>query len=127
MHELVYISSPSRLIHKKDEMMQLVASHGKGGLHPFNALPYEYFEGGVVGRDTSMRYCCSLIDVCHEFWLFGISEGTLIETEYFMVKNREDNVKPFIILVKEFDPEWQKYYDIFIPRFSRVLQSLGLK
>lgn len=86
MKELVYASCPARMGDKKKEIMDFIAFQGKGGLHPFNAFPYEYFEGGVIGRKDTIQMCCRLIDICDQFWLFGISEGTLTETEYYFQK-----------------------------------------
>lgn len=125
--ELVYGSCPSRLVDKKEEIMRFVASFGKACLHPFNALPYQYFEGGTVGREESLKYCCRLVNICDEFWIFGISEGTLIETKHFLDQNCLLKVaKPLKVYIEEFDPEWQEYYQIYLPRFSLVLQRLLL-
>ncbi len=124
---LVYASCPSRLSSKKEEIMKFVASFGKGCLHPFNALPYEYFEGGVIGREKSLDLCCRLIDVCDEFWLFGISEGTLLETEYFFQKNLQlSKPIPICVYIKEFDHEWQKYCSIYQDKFGPTLDQLQL-
>ena len=124
---LDYASCPSRLSSKKEEIMKFVSSFGKGCLHPFNALPYEYFEGGVIGREKSLELCCRLIDICDEFWLFGISEGTLIETEYLFQKNSQfSKTTPIRLYIKEFDPEWQQYYSIYKDKFGPTLDQLHL-
>lgn len=125
--EIVYTSCPSRLIGRKDEIMDFVASRGKGGLHPFNALPYKYFEGGVLGRAKSLEICCRLIDICDEFDIYGISEGTLIELEYFLNQNHLLRFsKPLGVYIKEFDEEWQRYYDLYEGRFGMVMAKLKL-
>lgn len=105
---LVYCACPARLGDKKKQILDFVASKGKAPLHPFNALPYEYFEGGIVGREATLEACCRLIDVCDEFWLFGISEGTLVELEYFYKKGHEAS-KKLRFFHKQFDDESEKY------------------
>src|SRR3989338_1130989 len=100
--KLIYGSLPSRIISKKEEVMEFVASKGMACLHPFNAFPYNYFEGGIIGRKKTLEMCCRLIDVCDEFWIFGISEGTLIETDYFLKQNEKlSHPKPIRVYIKE--------------------------
>lgn len=127
MKELIYASCPARMGDQKEEIMDFIASEGKGALHPFNALPYQYFEGGVIGRDKSLKYCCRLIDICDEFWLFGLSEGTLIETEYHFRRNSRLSLpQPRRILVKQWDREWETYRKLYMPRFEDTLIRLNL-
>lgn len=126
--KLVYAASPSRLVYKKDEMMTFIAYHGNAGLHPFNSFPYHYYEGGVIGRKTTMQWCCRLIDIADEFWLFGISEGVLEEFRYFVRQNEKlDKKKEFKVFVKEFDFDWAKYLEEYKTRFKDVIPLLTLQ
>src|SRR5260370_25460063 len=126
--QLVYGATPSRLAQRKEEIMQYVAANNKACLHPFNALPHEYFEGGGVDRETTLAMCCRLIDACDEFWVFGISEGTLVEATYFFEQNDLREIpKPFRVLVSEFDPDWQETCQIYAGRFGEALLRLGLQ
>jgi hypothetical protein len=122
-NDLVYCACPARLSNIKHKIMEYVASQNKGPLHPINALPYEYFEGGKLGRAKTMEVCCSLIEICDEFWLFGISEGTLIEATYFFAQ-ASNKTKPFKILVKEFDKEWEKYTKQYFDDYKKTLSKL---
>jgi hypothetical protein len=122
---IVYGSTPSRLAHKTDEIMKFVANLGKACLHPFKALPYDYYEGGCVGRDRTIEVCCKLIDACNEFAIFGISEGCLIELEYHLNLNaRRKTPQPLLVFVKEFDPDWQKYFELFHDKYPCALTVL---
>ncbi|HUD08065.1 MAG TPA: hypothetical protein VMQ52_03240 [Candidatus Saccharimonadales bacterium] len=124
-NDLVYCASPARLGNLKHKIMEYVADQNKGPLHPFNALPYKYFEGGKLGRAKTMEVCCSLIGVCDEFWIFGISEGTLIEATYFFAQASNKN-KPFRVLVNEFDKEWKIYAKKYSNNYKETLKKLGL-
>jgi hypothetical protein len=125
---LSYGSTPSRLVSKIEEIMEHTANRGKACVHPFNAFPYLYYEGGILGRQKSMVACCRLIDICGEFAIYGISEGTLIELQYVLDKNtNKDFQRPVEIFVKEFDPEWEKYYEQYYKRFSTALDYLKFK
>lgn len=111
---LVYTACPSRLDQLRDEIMRFVTGTGNGPLNPFNALPYEHFEGGVHGRSRTLDFCCRLIDGCDELWLFGVSEGTLLELEYAVSKGL-----PVRVFVRAFDPQWREFTNVLRSRFPR--------
>ena len=85
---LVYCATPARLSNQKHNIMEFVINKGKAPLQPFNALPIEYFETPEINRADTLALCCKLVDACDEFWIFGISEGTLTEAEYFFKKHQ---------------------------------------
>ena len=105
MSKLIYCAMPARMKDKMTEIMDFVTAKGYGPLHPFQALPYERFEGGPLGRQRTMDICCKLIDTCDEFWMFGVSQGTLIE----VVHTQKSPNKP-VELHFEFDPQWREFY-----------------
>lgn len=122
--KLVYCATPARLSDQKHKIMGFVISKGKAPLHPFNALPIEYFETETINRADTLALCCKLIDACDEFWLFGISEGTLIEAEYFFKNHgQSESVK---IWINEFDTESKNYAEHYQARFAETLAKLGL-
>ena len=99
--------------------MDFITNKGDAPLHPFQAFPYERFEGNAsVGREKSMEYCLRLIDTSDEFYLFGISEGTLDETLYAI------EIKKPIIPHLEFDPEWIKFYARLKQEYGNPLDKL---
>lgn len=51
MSKLVYCASPSRLVHRVKDIMDFVTDQGYAPLHPFQALPYERFEGNPGSED----------------------------------------------------------------------------
>lgn len=108
--------------------MNIARDEGKACLHPFNAFPYEYYEGNPkIGRARSLELCCKAIDICDEFWIFGVSEGTLFEADYFFKRNEENGlVLPVSNLIRQYDPEYKKYSDIYRDRFERTLKILEL-
>jgi hypothetical protein len=58
-------------------------------------MPYAFFEGGAPGREQTLTWCCRLIDICDEFWLFGLSDGTLFEADYVMRQGRSSCLRDF--------------------------------
>jgi hypothetical protein len=96
--------------------MTFVAGHGHACLHPFNALPYDYFEGSKIGRRKTLEWCCRLIDACDEVWLFGISAGTLFEVEYLLDLESPPRLRTF---VRDFDPDGPAYCSKYATEFPR--------
>ncbi len=106
MSKLIYCATPSRLVNKIDEIMDFVTNRGYAPLHPFQALPYDRFEGNSeIGRTKSMEWCLRLVDVSDEFWMFGVSIGTLDEVTHAI-----KIVKPVTLHFDGFDPKWEKFY-----------------
>jgi hypothetical protein len=125
MKELVYCSTPSRLSYKMTEILDFVTNEGNGPLHPFQAYPLERFEGGPIGREKTMEFCRRLIAICDKAYLFGIAEGALDD-----IIEAKRLKKPITVLIEKFDPEWKKYYDIFIanPKYEKsILEIIGRK
>lgn len=129
MLQLAYAATPARLKHKIEEIMDYMQEEGQLPFHPFIAFPYERYEGDErVGREPTMTVCCRAIEMCDEFWIFGISEGTLIELTWVLQWNADNptKVKTIRLLHEEFDPEWQKYYEQYKnePRFNDPLERI---
>ena len=118
MHELVYCATPSRLSHKLKAIMDFVSQEGNAPLHPFQAFPYERFEGGSIGRAKTMEFCRRAIGISDRVYLIGISEGAL--DDIIEGKNQK---KPISQFVERFDPEWRKYYDLLIqkPNYEKII------
>lgn len=124
--QLVFASTPSRMVDRTDEIMQFVSKKGKACLHPFNAMPYEYYEGGELGRDYTLDVCHRLIAACDELWVFGASDGTMFEIEEF-IKNNARRSKPqqFRNYVKEFDPKWHEYLRAYAMKYPAAAALLA--
>ena len=118
MH-LIYCATPARLSDKKKEIMDFVTKQRLGPFHPFQAFEYERFEGGPIGREKTMEFCCRAIDICDEFWLFGISEGTLSELCYAL-----ENNKSIRLFLDEFDKDWREEYEKIKDKFNDPLSKL---
>lgn len=130
MSELVYLSQPSRLGGAGSEeyrhhVIEEVTSTGLHVVHPFEALPYERFEGNPdVGRELSIHYCCRLIDACDGgIALTGISSGTLTETEYLFTHFPLRSLHIFT----ELDPSWEQEFDRYgqDPKFEAVVGKIA--
>jgi len=120
MSRLIYCATPSRLNHKKKEIMDFVTNQGYAPLHPFQAFPYKKFEGNPkIGRTKSMEYCLRLVDISDEFWMFGISQGTLEELVHALDKN-----KIIKLFFEEFDPEWKRYYQELASNYRNPLEKV---
>ena len=119
MAKLIYCATPSRLVKKIKEIMDFVNERGNAPLHPFQAFPYERFEGNPnVGRKKTIEWCLKLMEMCDEFWLFGISEGTLQELNYALKIKKP--AKTFL----EFDEDWKKFYEELGDNFSDPLKKI---
>ena len=116
--KLIYCATPSRLAEKKKEIKDFVSHKGLGPFHPFQAFEYERFEGGAIGREKTLEFCCRAIDICDEFWLFGISEGTLMELKHALDKN-----KPVKLFFKKFDNDWKNEYEKLKNQFKDPLSK----
>lgn len=103
--EIVYCATPSRISSKTNEIIEFVKKLGYAPFHPFQAFPYQNFEGNPnVGREKTMLYCARAVQMCNQFWLFGLSEGT-VEIELPVAKEKNKLIR----LVKKFDPEWNEF------------------
>ena len=123
---LIYCATPARLGQKRVEIMDLVSQHGYGPFHPFQAFEYERFEGGPVGRQKTMEFCCRAIDICDEFWLFGISIGTLTELCYVLDRNSTSiNPKPIKLFQNKFDERWLEEYIKLKDNFGDPLSKIS--
>jgi hypothetical protein len=119
MTNLVYCATPARLSYKKREIMDFVTSQGYGPFHPFQAFEYERFEDGPIGRDRTIEFCLRSVEICDEFWMFGISEGTLEELIHAMEQKKQ--IKLFF---DQFDPEWKRYYRKLGPKYKNPLDKI---
>jgi len=121
--KLIYCASPGKLADKKEEIMDFVAQQGCAPFHPFQAFEYQRFEGGPVGRGKTMQFCCKAIDICDEFWLFGISEGTLTELNY-VLNNQSNKQKKVKLFLNEFHKDWQEDYRKIKDKFNNPLDKI---
>lgn len=109
---LAYCSIPSRMAGKTEEIMDFVQAQRYAPFNPLLAFPRKRFEDGAVGREETLEICLRATRICDELWLFGISEGTVAELEYFLTgiiftlySGRTKRIKFFF---KEFDPAWRE-------------------
>lgn len=125
MKQLIYCATPSRLNYKIEEVMDFVTAEGNAPFHPFQAFPFNRFEGGPIGRKRTMEFCKRAVSICDKVYLIGISEGALDDS--FEGKRIGKPVNEF---VERFDPEWRKYYDLLIlnPKYKEIiLEVVGNK
>lgn len=117
---LVYSATPSRLASKKNEICDYIIKQGKVPFHPFYAFPYEFYEGHPkVGREKTMKICLKSIDNCDEFWLFGVSKGTLEELIHAI-----KIMKKIKLCMDEFDSEWRRVYKELGSQYGNPLEKL---
>jgi len=112
--KLIYMAVPTRLVNGQESMekqMDVITKEGNAPLHPFQAYPYERYEGGPVGKVKTWEFCCRLIDIADEVYLFGIGHGTLNEVAYAIKKD-----KPIKLLMDVWDPDWKKHYATRTPK-----------
>ncbi len=115
---LWYVSQPSRLggtgkEKYRNQVLEKLIDQGYDVVHPFNAFPYDHFEGSEhVGRDMAMKYCCDLVDMCKsKIIVTGISEGVLLEVDYAL---QHPTPESKIIVMSEYDPEWNRQLEYFV-------------
>ena len=99
--KLIYCAIPSRMSEKFVQIMDYVESKHNAAFNPFLAFPKERFEFGRIGKKTTMEYCKRAIEICDEFWIFGLSEGTIEEM------NHAIKIKKPVKILKEFDESWE--------------------
>ena len=120
MSKLIYCATPSRLIHRTEEIMDFVTNRGNAPLHPFQAFPYPRYEGNPkIGRTQSMKWCLRLVDISDEFWMFGVSDGTLEEVAYAIKTS-----KPIHLKFDGFDSEWKNFYQELGHKYGNPLDKL---
>ncbi len=113
--KLIYCATPARLNHKKKEIMDFVTNKGHAPFHPFQAFEYKRFEGGPAGRNKTIKFCKRAVEICDEFWLFGVSNGTIEELKCAMKKK-----KPIKIFLDQFDPQWKKAYQKLARKYINI-------
>jgi len=123
MSKLIYCATPGRLTQYKETIMDFVTSQGLAPFHPFQGFPFERFEGNPrVGRIKSMEYCLRAVNMCDEFWMFGVSPGTLQEVvEAIRIG------KPIQLHFQDWNPGdtgWKKYYDELSPGYNNPIDGL---
>lgn len=122
---LIYCATPARLVDRMHAVMDFVTQQGLGPFHPFQAFEYHRFEGGPIGRKKTMAFCCRAINICDEFWMFGVSEGTLTELCYVLKRNKNrKHPKPIRLFLDEFDPAWKTEYTKLKDQFGDPLTKL---
>lgn len=99
--KLIYCAIPSRMSKILSKEINLfVMSFSEFPFNPFMAFPLELYENGPMGREKTLDYCKKFVEICDEFWLFGLSEGTIEELERAISANKK--IKTF----SNFDKEW---------------------
>lgn len=122
MSQLIYCATPSRIAHNRQQIMDFVTQQGYAPLHPFQAFPYERFEGDpVIGRQRSMEWCLRLVDISDQLWVFGISRGTLQELTHALTIG-----KPFRSFFREFDPTFSEHVEQFRAIYRGALEQLQI-
>lgn len=104
---LTYCALPSRLHDLTDDSYQFVISQGHAPLHPFKALPQgkDFGDNGRFGRDFALKFAFRMVGICDQFYLFGMSDGTVQEAEKAL-----ELKLPINLHVERFDPDWRRYY-----------------
>ncbi len=126
--QLIYMATPTLLGTDPEfvkKQMDFVSSEGNAPLHPFPAMPYEYYEGGIVGRERTLELCLRFVEISDVFYLFGVSKGTLIEFKHALKIG-----KRFKLLMDDWDPNWISEYKRLgerIPILDLVVASKNLK
>lgn len=119
--KIAYCATPSRFAERKDEICKFVVDKIYLPFHPFHAFPYEFYEGHPeVGRRPAMKICLDSVKNCDEFWIFGISAGTLEELVYAIEKGKKVR-----LFMDDFDPEWEKFYEDLGPECGDPLRMLS--
>ena len=99
--ELVYCATPSRLTSKAQEIADYVSKRGYSPLQPLIKYPRkDYEDNPQIGREQTMQYCLADVEQCKEFWLFGISKGTVRELKEAI------ELQKAIRLITQFDGGW---------------------
>jgi hypothetical protein len=126
--KLIYCATPSRLTEKTKDIMDYVTGKHLAPFHPFQAFELARFEHGPIGREKTLEFCCRAIGICDEFWLFGISAGSLYELQFADELAKGGQEMP-ILFIPDFDPEWKTYWRtlaVGLERFEKLFGDLDL-
>lgn len=125
--KLIYCATPSRLASETTRILDYVTSKGLAPFHPFQAFEFSRFEGGPIGRGKTLEFCCRALEICDEFWLFGLSKGTLFELSHLLKWNATHTSKKHTrYLYSEFDPEWARYSVQLESEFRDTIRTLPI-
>lgn len=109
---------PTRLQHLAKEVEKIAWNSGYAPSIPFNVGPFEYFEGGIVGRPETLRFMIDYMNICGTVGIFGISEGVMGELKVALDQGKKIRVFPGL------DPEWDKKYEELEPKYGDLFSRL---
>jgi len=66
---------------KVDKICREIAARGYLPISPLHMFSFYDRENGDI-RDAILELCFKLIDLCDEVWVYGISDGCLLEAAY---------------------------------------------
>ncbi len=115
--KMMYCAIPTRLRHRADEAYALAKKMGFVPVIPFNAGPYEDFEGGLLGRERTIEFMLHIQRFCDTCGFFGISEGTVGELRDALARKQDVRV------IYGFDPEWEKHEADFRAAYSEAAEK----
>lgn len=103
-------------------IQEFVRDSRRSPFYPHDAFPREYFEEGLAGRSGTIAFCCRAVEMCDEFWVFGISEEVIVQLGHAL-----RCAKPVSLLYghKQFDGDWRKHRHLLKPLLE-VLDDLNL-
>jgi len=123
--EIVYPIVPSRFSDKQwQEILEFVRSTGNVPFDHRAGVPFNDFELGF-GREQTLKFLISIMKSCHSVGIFGCSYGGMGEwrtaLEFFY-----NECLPFakIKVFRQFDPDWNEYYEKLMPEFGDLISKL---
>ena len=120
MVDLMFCSTPARLIHLPETIKRFVSELGYMPFHPFDSFPYKYFEG-KFGRDIVKPVYLRGVEFCDRFGLFGVSEGSLRELDHAIRLG-----KPIELYHERFDTDvWREEYEKHGEEYNYPIERVG--
>src|SRR3989344_5056431 len=93
---VMYIAHPTRLRHRGESFCRHAFGLGYAPLNPFNCGPFEYFEGGILGRENSLKFGLAIQQaLCGTTGVYGISEGVMGEIQNRLEWDQDKRIRVF--------------------------------
>jgi guanylate kinase len=125
---MMYLAHPTRVWKAggSDRIVQFARQKGFAPVNPFLCGDFQDFEGGLVGREGTLRWTLHLQRGCHWSGYFGISEGVMRELEDRLEWDTERHMRVFYEDEQgmPFDEKWQAEYERLKGKYGDLLAEL---
>lgn len=125
---MMYLAHPTRVWKAggSDRIVRFAREKGFAPVNPFLCGDFQDFEGGLVGREGTLRWTLHLQRGCHWSGYFGISEGVMHELDDRLKWDLEKRMRIFYEDEQgvPFDEKWHEEYERLKDKYGDLLAEL---